>query len=141
MENNILSALSAIDVAQLTRAEWITVGMALKEEGYPCSIWDDWSKNDDRYHAGECQKKWDGFHGNGKPVKGGTIVQMAKERGWMPHPERDQALDWDDTIEYDGMDGFNGFATEPWDPVQDLINYLGLLFDKNDLVGYVTNDV
>ena len=52
MENNILSALSAIDVAQLTRAEWITVGMALKEEGYPCSIWDDWSKNDDRYHAG-----------------------------------------------------------------------------------------
>ena len=66
---------------------------------------------------------------------------MAKERGWMPHPERDQALNWDDTIEYDGMDGFNGFATEPWDPVQDLINYLGLLFDKNDLVGYVTNDV
>lgn len=141
MENNILSALSAIDVAQLTRAEWIAVGMALKEEGYPCSIWDDWSRNDSRYHEGECQKKWNGFHGNGKPVKGGTIVQMAKDRGWMPHPDRDQALNWDDAIEYDGMDGFNGFATEPWNPVQDLIDYLELLFDRDDLVGYVTNDV
>lgn len=141
MDNNILSALSAIDVAQLSRAEWIAVGMALKEEGYPCSIWDDWSKNDDRYHPGECQKKWDGFHGNGKPVKGGTIVQMAKERGWMPHPDRDQALNWDDTIEYDGMDGFNGFATEPWNPAQDLATYLELLFDRDDIVGYVTGDV
>ena len=141
MDNNILSALSAIDVAQLSRAEWIAVGMALKEEGYPCSIWDDWSKNDDRYHPGECQKKWDGFHGNGKPVKGGTIVQMAKERGWMPHPDRDQALNWDDTIEYDGMDGFNGFATEPWNPAQDLTTYLELLFDRDDIVGYVTGDV
>ena len=141
MDNNILSALSAIDVAQLSRAEWIAVGMALKEEGYPCSIWDDWSKNDDRYHPGECQKKWDGFHGNGKPVKGGTIVQMAKDRGWMPHPDRDQALNWDDTIEYDGMDGFNGFATEPWNPAQDLTTYLELLFDRDDIVGYVTGDV
>ena len=41
--NNILSALKAIDVASLSRADWIAVGMALKEEGYPCSIWDDWS--------------------------------------------------------------------------------------------------
>lgn len=32
MDNNILPALSAIEVAQLTRAEWIAVGMALKEE-------------------------------------------------------------------------------------------------------------
>ena len=35
MENNLLSALKAIDVSQVTRAEWISVGMALKEEGYP----------------------------------------------------------------------------------------------------------
>ena len=60
MDNNILSALAAINVAELTRADWIAVGMALKEEGFPCSVWDDWSQNDSRYHAGECQKKWDG---------------------------------------------------------------------------------
>ena len=33
MDNQILSALKAIDVSTLTRADWIAVGMALKEEG------------------------------------------------------------------------------------------------------------
>ena len=70
MNNMILSALKAIDVATLSRADWIAVGMALKEEGYPCSIWDDWSRNDSRYHPGECEKKWQSFHGNANPVKG-----------------------------------------------------------------------
>lgn len=140
--NNILSALRAIDVSNLSRADWIAVGMALKEEGYPCSIWDDWSRNDVRYHPGECEKKWNSFRGNGNPVKGGTIVQMAKERGWTPFCGEDACMNWDDTIEYDGQDGFNGFAPpDSWNPVQDLITYLELLFDENDRVGYVTGDV
>ena len=140
--NNILSALKAIDVSTLSRANWITVGMALKEEGYPCSIWDDWSRNDSRYHPGECEKKWSGFRGNGKPVKGGTIVQMAKERGWTPFGGEDGCMNWDDTIEYDGQDGFSGFASpDAWNPTQDLMTYLELLFDENDRVGYVTGDV
>lgn len=142
MENNLLSALRAIDVAQLTRAEWISVGMALKEEGYPCSIWDDWSRNDPRYHPGECERKWKGFHGNGTPVKGGTIVQMAKDRGWTMFG-KDGCMAWDDTIEYDGVtDGFSGFVpSAAWNPAQDLITYLELLFDPDDKVGYVSNDV
>ena len=140
MDRNILSALKSLDVSTLDRASWLAVGMALKEEGYPCSIWDDWSKNDPRYHAGECEKKWAGFNGTGKPVKGGTIVQMAKERGWMPCAEG--AMAWDDTIEYDGNDGFNGFAPpDAWNPTADLISYLELLFDADDRVGYVTGDV
>lgn len=142
MENNLLSALRAIDVAQLTRAEWISVGMALKEEGYPCSIWDDWSRDDPRYHPGECERKWKGFHGNGTPVKGGTIVQMAKDRGWTMFGE-DGCMAWDDTIEHDGVtDGFSGFVpSAAWNPAQDLITYLELLFEPDDKVGYVTNDV
>lgn len=142
MENNLLSALKAIDVSQVTRAEWISVGMALKEEGYTCSIWDDWSRNDVRYHPGECERKWRSFRGSGTPVKGGTIVQMAKERGWTPFGE-DGCMAWDDTIEYDGVtDGFSGFTPPAaWDPVGDLITYLELLFEPDDRVGYVTNDV
>lgn len=142
MDNHILSALKAIDVSNLSRADWIAVGMALKEEGYPCSIWDDWSRNDKRYHAGECERKWSGFRGNGTPVKSGTIVQMAKEHGWMPFAGEDGCMNWDDTIEYDGDDGFNGFTPpDSWDPAADLITYLELLFDADDRVGYVTNDV
>ena len=142
MDNNILSALKAIDVSTLSRADWIAVGMALKEEGYPCSIWDDWSRNDKRYHPGECERKWNSFHGSGTPVKGGTIVQMAKERGWTPFGGEDGCMNWDDTIEYDGADGFNGFTPpDAWNPAADLITYLELLFDADDRVGYVTNDV
>jgi len=141
MDNNILSALKAIDVAALSRADWIAVGMALKEEGYPCSIWDDWSRNDSRYHPGECAKKWNSFHGSGSPVKGGTIVQMAKDRGWTLFGE-DGCMNWDDAIEYDGDDGFTGFAPpDAWAPTADLITYLETLFDADDRVGYVTNDV
>lgn len=116
--------------------------MALKEEGYPCSIWDDWSQNDKRYHPGECERKWNSFHGSGTPVKGGTIVQMAKDRGWTPCGGEEGCMNWDDAIEYDGADGFNGF-TPPgaWNPASDLMTYLELLFDADDHVGYVTNDV
>ena len=142
MDNHILSALKAIDVSTLSRADWIAVGMALKEEGYPCSIWDDWSRNDSRYHPGECERKWNSFHGSGTPVKGGTIVQMAKDRGWTPFGGEDGCMNWDDAIEYDGEDGFNGFAPpDAWSPAADLITYLELLFDADDRVGYVTNDV
>ena len=141
MDNNILSALKYIDVATLTRADWIAVGMALKEEGFPCSVWDDWSRNDSRYHAGECEKKWAGFHGNGKPVKGGTIVQMAKDRGWPLFGE-DGCMGWDDAIEYDGEDSFTGFTpAAAWNPVQDLITYLETLFLPDEKVCYVSNDV
>ena len=141
MDNNILSALKALDVSTMTRAEWIAVGMALKEEGFPCSIWEDWSRNDRRYHPGECERKWSGFHGSGTPVKGGTIVQMAKERGWTPYGENG-CMAWDDTIEYDGTDGFSGFtAPDAWKPCEDLVTYLELLFAPEDRVGYVTNDV
>lgn len=63
MNNNILSALTAINVAELDRASWIAVGMALKHEGFPVSVWDDWSQNDERYHPGECERIWNGFHG------------------------------------------------------------------------------
>ena len=142
MENNtnILSALKFLDVASLTRAEWIAVGMALKTEGYPCSIWDDWSRNDRRYHPGECERKWNSFHGNGNPVKGGSIVQMAKERGWTLFGE-DGCMGWDDTIEYDGDPAFTGFSQEPWDAAGDLITYLETLFLPDEKVGYVTNDV
>ena len=140
MESNILSALRAINVSELTRADWIAVGMALKEEGYPCSIWEDWSRNDSRYHDGECERLWKGFRGSNKPVKGGTIVQMAKERGWTMFGE-DGCLGWNDDIEYDSDDSFTGFTPpSAWNPVQDLITYLELLFDPEDRVGYVTYD-
>lgn len=142
MDNNILSALKVIDVAALQRNEWIEVGMALKHEGYPCSVWDDWSQNDKRYHKNECQRIWNGFHGSSKPITGATIINMAKGRGWSPEISRDAGLAWDDAIEYDGDDSFTGFYTkDERTPAQDLVVYLETIFEQDDRVGYVTNDV
>jgi len=140
MDNNILSALKRIDVAALDRADWIAVGMALKEEGFPCSVWDDWSRNDTRYHVGECERLWKGFRGSGNPVKAGTIIQMAQDRGWVMFGE-EGCMAWDDTIEYDGDDGFTGFSSDTWDPAQDLITYLESVYQPDDHVAYVTGDV
>ena len=142
MDSNILSALSSLDVSTLSRDDWIKVGMALKEEGFSCSTWDEWSRNDSRYHTGECERKWDSFHGSNTPVKGGTIIQMAMERGWTPFGSMNIGMDWDDVIEYDGGGPPSGLLPpEDWNPVNDLLAYLQVLFDPDDHVGYVTNDV
>ena len=38
--NNLESALTKIPCQDLTRDEWLQVGMALKHEGYDVSVWD-----------------------------------------------------------------------------------------------------
>ena len=139
MDEQLISALNSIHVADLDRADWISVGMALKESGCDVSVWDAWSQNDKRYHKGECQRLWNGFHGNSNPVKAGTIVQMAKDRGWQPW-ENDGVLDWNSVIEYDGIYPEPVPAKE-WKPTEDLIKYLELLFRSDEYVAYVTGDV
>lgn len=139
MDEQLISALNYIPVADLTRAEWLSVGMALKESGFSVSVWDEWSRNDKRYHNGECARLWSGFHGNSNPVKAGTIIQIAKNHGWMPY-QASGVLDWDSPIEYDGVSEEPPQKSE-WKPTEDLITYLELLFKPEDYVAYVTNDV
>lgn len=139
MDQNILSALNSIPASDTSYQEWINIGMALHAEGYSADVWNDWSRNDSRYHAGECEKKWRTFRGSRNPITGATIIQMAKERGWKPF-EGDGTLDWSDEISYDG-DGFTAYTTLPenWNPVEELRRYIALLFDPDDLVSYVTD--
>lgn len=63
--------------------DWLMVGMALYNEGEPCSVWDHWSSRSDKYEAGKCQEKWDTFGKSASQVRWGTVVQMAKERGYQ----------------------------------------------------------
>ncbi len=140
-DNQILSALQALDVSTLTRADWIAVGMGLKEEGFDCSVWDDWSRNDRRYHAGECERTWNSFRGTGTPVKGGTIIQMAKDHGWKPYSGENWVMGWNDVIVDDGNDSNYNSSPPPWSPTKDLLRYLEIVFKRTDKIGYVTNDV
>jgi RecA-family ATPase len=135
--DSILEALKQIDASNTTYEEWIQIGMALKAEGYDCSVWNDWSKNDNRYKDGECSMKWGTFKGSSIPISGGTIIKMAKDTGWEPYGG---VMDWNDTIEYDG-DGLIYDPTTDLTPSEQLIKYLDTLFYDDEYVGYVTNDV
>ena len=147
MERTSLTELiEYINPAELNYQEWCNVGMGLKQEGYPVSVWDEWSRRDPhRYHRGECEKKWNTFHGNANPVTGGTIVQMAMEHGWVPEPGHE--LDWDDNISMDSdrvvvdknwLEDKEVSEPSRWDPVDQLTRYLETLFEAGENVGYVT---
>lgn len=142
----LTECLKYIDPAPLDYQTWVNVGMALKHEGYSCDVWDSWSRNDSRWHAGECAKKWESFNGAANPVTGATIVQLAKERG-MPVAES-RALDWDDEISYEApeehvvvntnwVEGREIIPPADWNPAQEIIRYLEALFEPEEKVGYV----
>lgn len=133
MDDRILSALDAIDPAQLLYNEWENVGAALHQEGYPCSVWDSWSQRDPaRYKAGECEKKWRSHKSKAKPVTGGTIIYMARQRGWKP--SFDGAMNWNSAIEYDGTTPAKSLEN----PSQEIITYLRTLYQPDDIVKVVT---
>lgn len=146
---NLTELLEYIDPASLEYQDWLAVGMALKTEGYSVNDWESWSSRDPaKYHAGECARKWAGFHGSANPVTGASITQLAKENGWRPQPETDgQELDWDaeigskkDHIVVDHHWIETVEISEPgdeWDPSGQLIKYLETLFEKSENVGYV----
>jgi P4 family phage/plasmid primase-like protien len=58
--------------------DWVRVGMALKNAGYLCEIWDDWSKQSSKYKVGECEKKWATFQATRRPVSIRTLYAMLK---------------------------------------------------------------
>ena len=149
-DNNLLELLSYIPPDSLSYTEWINVGMALKHEGYTASDWDSWSRNDARYHSGECYTKWDSFQGTSSPVTGGTIFHLAVENGFVPstmHDDGRGALDWDASIKYDNdyqlldksyIDGKEIHEPKHWNPVQEIVKYLDTLFQSDDIVAYST---
>ena len=74
---------------------WITVGQALHElDESLLDVWDDWSKQSDKYKPGECQRRWRSFSKNGGRTLG-SLIHIAKENGWKP-TENHKALGVDD---------------------------------------------
>lgn len=144
-EINIAEYLEHIPCSSLDYQQWINVGMALKLEGYPCSLWESWSRQDSRFKDGECEKKWRTFNGSSEPVTIGTIVQYAKDFGYDPASDMG-LLDWDDEI---GVDKFDLGWVEPdqiedkksddnIDSYKEIVTYLDALFEPDEKVNIVT---
>ena len=126
--------------------DWITVGMALKHEGLPLSVWEEWSRRSDKHHDGECERKWASFNetSGGAPVTGGTLIAMAKRSGWTPSTTS-QAFGWDDEVVEPGRDykivdaAYVGEERVPqpdsrYDPAADMREYLSILFEPDEYV-------
>ena len=150
----LIDVVNTIDPALCSYEEWLKVGMALKDAGVTCSVWDAWSARDTaRYHGmTESIKKWDSFRGSGQPVTAASIVQIAKDQGCrLPstYSSRESySLDWDATIgggkddlviiDKGWIEGEELNEPETWQPVQQLVTYLEVLFEAAEVVGYVT---
>lgn len=138
MKDSILTALSYIPSDD--HGIWVKVGMALEHEGYPCSVWDEWSKSSSKYKDGVCEKRWGSFHNDHEPpVTGGTIIDIAKKYGYHAYNsyDNDGVMAFDDIIEYDG-DVLS--PSDSWDPTGELIKYIEILFEPDEYIGYVTNE-
>ena len=149
--------LEYIDPAQCSYEEWLNVGLALHQEGYPMFIWEEWSADDgERFHEGECAAKWESFgRYTGKLVTGATITQMAKVNGWTSKRklENNEALSFDSMVlattpeQYQVVDKNwieESDVTIPKSyPLeqrkQDIVTYLTTLFEPEEYVGYVVN--
>ena len=140
-KTDLKEPLKYIDPASLSYEEWLSVGMALKQENYPIYVWEDWSMTDpDRYDESICERKWKSFDSD--EITGGTIVQMAKERGWSPEKKLNVYMS-DDKYQpviswEDGYADEQPAFTEPtnWNPSKDLIRYLEAVFEPGDTIGY-----
>jgi len=143
-----LELLSFLDPSLLNYSEWLSVGMALKEEGFAVNVWDEWSHRDGkRYHAGECASKWSGFNGNQNPVTGGTIYEIATSYGFTQ--SSGSALEWDSVIggkansdslvvvNRDWIEIREVKEPDTWNPKEQILKYLSI-FDSTENVGYVT---
>lgn len=149
-QDEIQSALNAIKPSALTYEEWLEFGMALKEAGYSADIWDDWSKNDERYKSGECHKKWKTFHGLGEKVTILSIFKKARELGWKSEKEL-RVLTWDSIIDTDGdetqeenaqkKESVTNITSDYLDmsPTAQLKKYLSVLFKEDEYVSIVTS--
>ena len=83
-----LEALDRIPCCELSRENWISVGMAIKRRGYDFHYFDEWSATDPRrYDARQCEKDWNSFTETGA-ITSWTVFRIAADYGYhMPTKE------------------------------------------------------
>ena len=125
--------------------EWLKIGMALKTEGVPFQVWDDWSSRGSKYNAGEMQAKWNGFRRN--DVTGGTLYHIACQYGYSSGEDDPMVGHYDlhnlllDEVHLDPI--FGSVQAVPGIPGNynargEMLEYLTTLFEEDEYVGFCT---
>ena len=78
----IENALQAIPPEGLEFGEWAAVGSALKQLGFSCGIWEDWSRGNGnpKHVEGYTYKRWNKLQTKDEPER--LILGLAKRFGW-----------------------------------------------------------
>ena len=123
--------------------EWLKIGMALKSEGVPFEVWDDWSSRGSKYNAGEMQSKWNSFRRN--DVTGGTLYHIASQYGYIFSTEDPMIGHYDlhnlllDEIHLDPIYGSTQSVPglpNNYNGKGEMLEYLTTLFEDDDHVGF-----
>lgn len=166
---DVQAPLEWLDPTWLSRDEWVSVGMAMHEEGLTLDDWKAWSSRDTRdrkhgYNEADAEKVWRSFRPGGGTT-GGTLIKIAKDHGWDPIGGM-RVYGWDEEFmvfseapkpkqtprpqpEREPTEQVidptwveSAELVEPgsdWQPAKDMAGYLSALFEPEDRVGYVVN--
>ena len=128
---------------------WLTVGMALKHEGFTWEVWDEWSRSSPKYTEGVCERKWKSFNelNAGQPATGGTIDHLARLGGWSDDYGDELVLgqiitDVSPTKDYVFVDkstereNLPEFEADTYDPKADAVAYLKGMFEADEYIGF-----
>lgn len=78
--NEIMAVLEGLSQSRVDRYEqWVQVGMALKNSGHSCEVWDEWSRTSSKYKPGICHEKWDTFSEKERPLTKASLYAWLKE--------------------------------------------------------------
>lgn len=123
--------------------EWLKIGMALKTEGLPFEVWDEWSSRGSKYNAGEMRSKWNGFRRD--DVTGGTIYHIACSYGYNGGADDPMAGHYDlhnlllDEVHLDPIYGtVQSVPALPnnYNAKGEMLEYLTTLFEEDEYVGF-----
>lgn len=96
-ETQIKRMLTFVDPDECDYEKWLKVGMAIKSQ-YPddlgLGLWEEWSKEGQRYKTGECYIRWEGFSDFGT-VRAGTLFYYATQSGWEKQEDEKQGNSFD----------------------------------------------
>jgi hypothetical protein len=142
--------------------DWLSIGMALYNEGCSLSDWESWSRRGgDSYKEGECSRRWSGFNDDGGGRSIATIAAFIKESGQkVPLSPEYRAGNVDVNVKADSDGTFDmdsvmttcsklnfiepakvkikgiPLCPDDWAPEEDLKKQMKALFNKKDIVGF-----
>ena len=123
---------------------WVKVGMALKAEGLPFHIFDEWSAQDMRpgqYQGSDyTEMVWNSFNREG--ITGATLTMLAKENGYVPKGSTYTEGDGWDAVVIDDYEerirpkaSLNPMAKPP----RQIVTFLETLFKADEFPNVITS--